>query len=69
MILLDHVIQVLALPQFGLGCQGFVCFQRFNRHRIGSIFIDANDSRRLGMSRLQHFTEKPGGGFAISRWA
>jgi len=64
-ILLDDVIQVLALPVFRLGCQRFIAFQGFDCHRIGSLFIDGDHAGCLSMSRLQHFAEKPGCCFTV----
>ena len=66
MILLDDVMQVLALPVFRLCCQCFIGFQRFDCHGVSRVLVHRHHSWCLSVFRFQHFPKEPGGSLPIS---
>jgi hypothetical protein len=64
MVLLNPVVQVFALPQFGFQC--LLLLQLIPCNWISGVFINRDDSWNLSVLRSQHLTEEAGGRLSIS---
>jgi hypothetical protein len=57
-ILLDEIVEVLALPQFTSVWHDPFRFQLLERFRIGRVCINRDDARSAAMWRSQRFCEE-----------
>jgi hypothetical protein len=58
MVLLNQVIQIFNLPQFGLYWQQFLILQVLHGWRVGGILINIDNSGNLYMLAAENFLQE-----------
>jgi hypothetical protein len=66
MVLLNDVIQILALPSLTLFCDRLISLQGFHCHWVSRILVHVNHLWSLSVLRLEHFTKEAGCCLAIA---